>query len=137
MPHAVCVVARSVQSAEFSHSPTARLSNTGINTTAVILVGDHSKTNSSEYAPSRTLYEELLNPSWIHVAHLRFMADERLHLLYASKSSFEADCVMANGLMAWLVDLYISLSESNKGVLHRATRGNHGDRRLYCIRSTK
>jgi len=51
VPHAVWIVAKSVQSLELSQKPTPRLSKTGRTMTIEILVTDQSNTNSSEYTP--------------------------------------------------------------------------------------
>lgn len=69
VPHAVCIVSRSVQLYEFNHSPTAKLKRTGVKMTAEIRITDQSRTSCKAYVPSTTLYDPLFRVSWIHFAH--------------------------------------------------------------------
>ena len=68
VPHAVCIVSRSVQLFEFSHKPTAKLRRTGVKRTVEMRPTDQSRTSCRAYVPSTMLYDPLLRVSCIHLA---------------------------------------------------------------------
>jgi hypothetical protein len=87
VPQAVCIVARSVQAAELSHRPIAKLNSTGKSTTIEILVADQSNTTSIAYVPSTTSSELLFSVWWIQFAQISALWLGTYQLLYICKKT--------------------------------------------------
>lgn len=97
VPQAVCIVARSVQAAELSQSPIAKLSSTGKSTAIEIMVADQPSTTSIANVPSTTSSELLFNAWWIQFAQASEIWLGTAQLLYICRRTCKSAAPFLSG----------------------------------------